>query len=324
MYVPAPRLSGTEFSCRNSQQALFQVPKFIGTSMLPCDPYIYFGTPRKIHRFTPNLIVITIDGHPAPNLCIKQVSHPNVNSPHSLFTLNWYHSEKGAHYVPRSRIVERSSSSLPVRLFLITSVPYLSFLYSTPKIHHGGSSAPHAAQVPDGLYASSGTSTAGVSIAPQATYNGGYTDAKDVRLRIANGGAGQSGLIGAWADAFIKYMVQVRHFKPFLVSIRFSARGDITNTLLYQVAWYLGDTTESLGLLEAGSVDIAVTYNEAAEKQSKDSGAAVALVYGFRVSLKQIYELLSITYHNPYQTRTTSFSWGRNPIQPNSTTRTIF
>jgi len=134
----------------------------------------------------------------------------------------------------------------------------------TPKIHHYGSSDPHAAQVPDGLYASSGTSTAGVSIAPQATYNGGYTNAKDVRLRIANGGAGQSGLIGAWADAFIKYMVKERHVEPFLV------------------AWYLGDTTESLGLLAAGSVDIAVTYNEAAEKQSKDSGAAVALVYGFR------------------------------------------
>lgn len=134
----------------------------------------------------------------------------------------------------------------------------------TPKIHHCGSSTPHAAQVPDGLYASSGTSIAGVSIAPHATYNGGYTNAKDVRLRIANGGAGQSGLIGAWADAFIKYMVNERHVQPFLV------------------AWYLGDTTESLGLLAAGSVDVAVTYNEAAEKQSKDSGAAVALVYGFR------------------------------------------
>lgn len=130
----------------------------------------------------------------------------------------------------------------------------------TPKIHHGGSSAPHAAQVPDGLYASSGTSTAGVSIAPQATYNGGYTNAKDVRLRIANGGAGQSGLIGAWADAFIKYMVKERHVEPFLV------------------AWYLGDTTESLGLLAAGSVDVAVTYNEAAEKQSKRcSGSCIRL-----------------------------------------------
>ena len=74
---------------------------------------------------------------------------------------------------------------------------------------------------------------------------------------------------------------------------------DTTDTLLYQVAWYLGDTTESLGLLAAGSVDIAVTYNEAAEKQSKDSGAAEDLVYGFRVSLKEVYELLSITLIKP-------------------------
>jgi len=197
------------------------------------------------------------------------------------------------------------------------SVRYLTVLYSTPKIHHCGSSAPHAAQVPDGLYASSGTSTAGVSIAPQATYNGGYTNAKDVRLRIANGGAGQSGLIGAWADAFIKFMVKERHVEPFLVSTRFSVRDDISNTLLYQVAWYLGDTTESLGLLAAGSVDIAVTYNEAAEKQSKDSGAAVALVYGFRVSLKEKYELLSMVHHDLYQDHFLLVGPNSNPAKLN-------
>jgi hypothetical protein len=285
----------------------------------------YIGTPRKIHHSTPNLIVIATDGHHGVSMYKTGLPFECQSIPPFLFSLNWYHSEIGVKYVPSSRIVERPPSSRPVRLFLMISIPSLTIVYSTPKIHHGGSSAPHVAQVPDGLYASSGTSTAGVSIAPQAIYNGGYTNAKDVRLRIANGGAGQSGLIGAWADAFIKYMVKERHVQPFLVSIRFSARGNITNTLLYQVAWYLGDTTESLGLLAAGSVDVAVTYNEAAEKQAKDSGAAVSLVYGFRVSLKQIYGLLSIAYHDPYQTRTTSFSWGRrSPIQPNSTRKTIF
>ena len=44
---------------------------------------------------------------------------------------------------------------------------------------------------------------------PNAIYNGGYENAKTqgVRLRIASGSAGQTGLIGAWADGFIQHMV---------------------------------------------------------------------------------------------------------------------
>ncbi|KAG6843824.1 hypothetical protein H0H87_012883 [Tephrocybe sp. NHM501043] len=99
---------------------------------------------------------------------------------------------------------------------------------------------------------------------PQATYNGNYTEATDIRLRIGNGGAGQSGLIGAWADAFIKYCVETRSIAPF------------------KVGWYLGDTTASLGFLAAGQIDLAVTYNDAAEQQSLQSGAATQRVYGFR------------------------------------------
>ncbi|GLB40857.1 putative PBP superfamily domain containing protein [Lyophyllum shimeji] len=102
------------------------------------------------------------------------------------------------------------------------------------------------------------------TLVPQATYDGGYSNATEIRLRIANGGAGQSGLIGAWADAFIQYSVQKLGQKPF------------------KVGWYLGDTTQSLEFLDAGFVDIAVTYNEAAEMQSLQSKAAAQRVYGFR------------------------------------------
>lgn len=101
-------------------------------------------------------------------------------------------------------------------------------------------------------------------VSAQATYNGGYTDAKQVRLRIGNGGAGQSGLIGAWANAFIQYMVQKNGTQPFLVD------------------WVLGDTTQSLNFLAGGSIDVAVTYNDAAETQALSSGVAVNRVYGFR------------------------------------------
>ncbi|KAF6760670.1 hypothetical protein DFP72DRAFT_1031501 [Ephemerocybe angulata] len=82
---------------------------------------------------------------------------------------------------------------------------------------------------------------------PREVYNGGYKDARCIRLRIACGGAGEQGLIGAWADAFIQFMVDDKHLEPF------------------QVAWYLGDTTDSLGMLEEGC---------AAEKQCLSSGVA--------------------------------------------------
>ena len=56
---------------------------------------------------------------------------------------------------------------------------------------------------------------------PRAIYDGGYENAKiqGVRLRIANGGAGQTGLIRAWADGFIQYMVS-EGIPPFEVCFR--------------------------------------------------------------------------------------------------------
>ncbi|KAG5637569.1 hypothetical protein H0H81_004146 [Sphagnurus paluster] len=104
----------------------------------------------------------------------------------------------------------------------------------------------------------------GATIEPAATYDGGYSNAGELRLRIANGGAGQSGLIGAWANAFINYSVKELKQEPF------------------KVGWYLGDTTQSLNFLSTGAVDIAVTYNEAAELQVLNSGAATEREYGFR------------------------------------------
>ncbi|KAF9443917.1 hypothetical protein P691DRAFT_796946 [Macrolepiota fuliginosa MF-IS2] len=95
-------------------------------------------------------------------------------------------------------------------------------------------------------------------------YHGSYNDTTKVGLRIANGGAGQSGLIGAWANSFINYMVERKHHEPFTVE------------------WYLGDTTESIGFLQNKQVDVAVTYNEAAESQVNDAGLLSAWLYGFR------------------------------------------
>ncbi|ESK92494.1 extracellular tungstate binding [Moniliophthora roreri MCA 2997] len=100
-------------------------------------------------------------------------------------------------------------------------------------------------------------STSAVALLPQAVYNGGYEDAEDISLRIGNGGAGQSGLVGAFADAFIRYCVEEKGMKPF------------------KVAWFLGDTTQTLHYIAEKQVDIGLTYNEAAEKQAVDSGSAI-------------------------------------------------
>ncbi|KAK0192436.1 hypothetical protein F5146DRAFT_1102379 [Armillaria mellea] len=94
-------------------------------------------------------------------------------------------------------------------------------------------------------------------LTPQATYNGGYSSATTVRLRAANGGAGQAGLIGAFADAFIKWKVEIFKEEPF------------------KVEWYLGDTTQSLSYLSLGYVDVAFTYNKAAELAEMKSKKAV-------------------------------------------------
>ncbi|KAF8873321.1 hypothetical protein CPB84DRAFT_1690841 [Gymnopilus junonius] len=84
-----------------------------------------------------------------------------------------------------------------------------------------------------------------------------------IRLRIANGAAGQTGLVKAWAHAFIRYMVEKGH-EPF------------------QVTWYLSESTESLSLLSKGEVDFALTYVPAAEAQLIHVGDASERVYAFR------------------------------------------
>lgn len=71
-------------------------------------------------------------------------------------------------------------------------------------------------------------------LTPQKTYNGGYSSASTVRLRVGNGGAGQSGLIGAFADAFIKWRVQEFGEQPFLVSLHGIRRYDL-GTELYNI-----------------------------------------------------------------------------------------
>ncbi|GFF63414.1 hypothetical protein CNMCM6936_005127 [Aspergillus lentulus] len=93
-----------------------------------------------------------------------------------------------------------------------------------------------------------------LAVDPAAIYTGGYSGGS-VRLRIGNGGAGQSGLIKALADAFIQSSVK-NGSDPF------------------KVAWYKSDTTESINYLKDDTVDVGITYTPAAEEIAIKQGVA--------------------------------------------------
>ncbi|KZT43334.1 hypothetical protein SISSUDRAFT_686526 [Sistotremastrum suecicum HHB10207 ss-3] len=100
-------------------------------------------------------------------------------------------------------------------------------------------------------------------IEPKAVYDGGYPLARGVRLRIAAGGPGNSGLVEALSNAFIQYMVESQSTKPF------------------KIAWYLSDTIRSLEYIEHGMVDIAITHNKSAEEDSLFYGHATKRMFAF-------------------------------------------
>ncbi|ORY81747.1 hypothetical protein BCR35DRAFT_321321 [Leucosporidium creatinivorum] len=103
------------------------------------------------------------------------------------------------------------------------------------------------------------------SVRASATYTGSNTTSTDVRLRISNGGAGQSGLVGALAEAYIDYAL---------------AQGIANES--FAVDWITGDTTDSIKYITSGDADIAITYNAQAEYRALNLSTAVRREYGFR------------------------------------------
>ena len=102
-------------------------------------------------------------------------------------------------------------------------------------------------------------------IKPTAIYYGTTRNSNSpVRLRIANGGAGQSGLLKALADAFIDDQISETTCPPFAV------------------AWIKSDTTASFNHLADDSADLSITYNAAAEQIAIVQGIADKRVYAWR------------------------------------------
>lgn len=73
-----------------------------------------------------------------------------------------------------------------------------------------------------------------LDIEPPSEYRGRYDGPSPIKLRIATGGAGQSGLLQALADAFINQLVDKTKCEPFTIT------------------WLTSDTTESIEHLQGG------------------------------------------------------------------------
>lgn len=102
-------------------------------------------------------------------------------------------------------------------------------------------------------------------IQPMEIYYGTAEASKiPIKLRIATGGAGQSGLLKALADVFIADQVSRTKCAPFAV------------------AWIKSDTTASFNHLADGSADLSITYNAAAEQIAIAQGVADKHVYAWR------------------------------------------
>jgi hypothetical protein len=96
------------------------------------------------------------------------------------------------------------------RSLLLVAIGVTTFLQSVVVVN----CAPSLGYIPRDNGPSSSTpgktnTTSTSPVAPAAIYNGSYDSAhqQGVYLRIGNGGAGQSGLIRALADAFIQFRV---------------------------------------------------------------------------------------------------------------------
>ena len=102
-------------------------------------------------------------------------------------------------------------------------------------------------------------------VKPEEIYHGSFDDpSAPLKLRVATGGAGQSGLVRALADAFINYQVEQHGCEPFTV------------------AWLKSDTSASFNYLAQASADLSITYHGAAENIAIEQGIADQRVYAWR------------------------------------------
>ncbi|KAK9357811.1 hypothetical protein V1504DRAFT_463197 [Lipomyces starkeyi] len=117
-------------------------------------------------------------------------------------------------------------------------------------------------------------------VEPTEVYRAGY-ESSPVKLRIAVGGAGQSGLIKALGNAFIAH--EVKSCQVLSLGNAFIGK-EVGESKLepFAVAWYASDTTQSFNYLAQNVVDMSVTYHEIAEQIAIKQGVADRYEYCFR------------------------------------------
>lgn len=85
-----------------------------------------------------------------------------------------------------------------------------------------------------------------------------------IALRIATGGAGQSGLLRSLANAFIEFEMRM------------------TGCPRFSVAWLLSDTSASFNYLGSRAADCSITYHKVAEEMAMKQGIAERREYAWR------------------------------------------
>lgn len=129
--------------------------------------------------------------------------------------------------------------------------------------------------------------TSAYVVDPAAVYNGGYNSSNEILLRIGNGGAGLSGLVGGMCNkARRNYVSNELHINP---PHNTHNRRQLTQhsprrrlhpiqrpqrLQPFQVAWYKSDTTESIKYLQSNTIDLGITYTPSAEQIAITQGIA--------------------------------------------------
>ncbi|MCJ1253207.1 hypothetical protein MMC24_001018 [Lignoscripta atroalba] len=103
-----------------------------------------------------------------------------------------------------------------------------------------------------------------VEIEPTEIYHANLDSTSNIELRVATGGAGQSGLLRALGDAFVLHKVNNLQYKPFAV------------------AWHASDTSASFNHLAQNIADVSITYHAAAEQIAILQGIADRREYAWR------------------------------------------
>jgi len=112
-------------------------------------------------------------------------------------------------------------------------------------------------------------------VVPAEVYSGSShhnsSIAPPIKLRIATGGAGQSGILRALCNAFIDYSLSKQEKWE-----------EGKEKEAFSIAWLMSDTSASFNYLASRAADMSITYHHAAEDIAVKQGIANRREYAWR------------------------------------------